>query len=463
MVRILWFMILGIILLTLSTLPGYARAAARSQSINLILGRKVVPDNFYQKVDELTAYVANIFQDIFALTQVFDDGDSGAIIDNDFKRSRENRIGFMYSELHFIIAHAAYFAVCMRRSSSIFHILSATPAARMDYPIESQACYELYKLSKEEAERREKIKTAEAKVSLEALKTAGATPEEIAAETKNRRIAAHYRMRGAKVKFAVWPMITRYIAENIGIRLVHSKSFSGLNHRPNPALLAPPTQDDIEGGEGQRIVEIGKCIVIYYQGIIYPKPFKAGEAFESDGLPLLAYLESEKPHQSTATWQKISRRRFLLRCLAVAMFAISYGSRSWFWEQLVITRSLVFISIATYLLFCIWTGYERIHNCIRNVLYTLMLSTTAKELHRSVMYLGNKEFSWLRGVHSYSIVDSPWKCGGTLAVLAIAGIVVPRSRNTIFTGLYGTLVSCGIWWLYNNSLGTTLYVNAIGY
>lgn len=297
-----------------------------------MLGHKVVPDCFWEKVDALTSYAAIVFQDIFNLANVADDGQNLHVPAQlqKFRQTRDNNICFMYSELHFILAHAAYFHVSMRRSSSIFHYLSATPGARMDYSIEGQACYELYRLSKEEYERRETAKSQEDKKVIEECEsTQGHTAEELTILKREKRIDAHHRLRGAKIKFAVWPMITRYRAENVGRPVVRPHDRSRFNEDGAGCHNGWPTRNEVEAGEGQSIVEIGKCVVVYYQGIIYPRPAQTGQAVESDGRSLLAYLESEKASQDHAIWKRIALRRFALRLIAAVIMLSVTLSRTW--------------------------------------------------------------------------------------------------------------------------------------
>ncbi|KAK6070162.1 hypothetical protein SCUP515_08646 [Seiridium cupressi] len=414
---------------------GYQRAAARSQSINIFLGRKVVPDNFYQKVDELTAYAATIFGDIFALTNIMDEGEAhaAAASRSKIKARREDNLAFMYSELHFIIAHAAYLAVCMRRSSSIFHFLSATPSARMDYPIEGQASYELYKLSKEEYERREAAKTQEDKDAVQALETTpGRTDQQVADLKRDRRIAAHHRMRGAKVKFAVWPMVTRYRAENLGAPIIRPNRPSHLDDPADDHHWDLPSQDDVESGEGQRIIEIGKCVVVYYQGIIYPKTTQPGEPFESDGRTLIEYLESEKPNQNTETWKLVSRVRFAGRLAALALLTALYFQREWVYEHgsTVLTALLTLIAMYVAVVFLAADrSFAELRSRVSGLVFLFFFFGSAVwvgAVARATNVFG------LGDVLYHLVTDSLWRWYG-LAISAITCIVLPRTRNAALT------------------------------
>ncbi|KAI1870952.1 hypothetical protein JX265_005992 [Neoarthrinium moseri] len=268
---------------------GYARTKARSEYINAMLEKtprnpEALPGRFWSAIDALAMSSAHIFMPLFNLTQ---------------QHTMDPALGEcnpidMVGELRKILAHAGFYHVFMRRSPTIYHILSATPGARMDYPIEGQADYELYRESKEKAEIDGKVWEAQEKARIDdAEHDPSYSKEDIAELKKEFRIASHYRLRGAKVKFAVWPMVTRYVPVNVGKPVVRDNSFIADRgrHRRNRV-----TQEEIEKGEGQRIVEIGKCVVVYYQGIIYQDPNAIREARDTIGLPLLAFVSRLKHH-----------------------------------------------------------------------------------------------------------------------------------------------------------------------
>ncbi|KAH8202716.1 hypothetical protein TruAng_003092 [Truncatella angustata] len=434
---------------------GYQRAAARSHEINMVMGGKAVPDLFWEKVDSLTAYTANILQELFALTNIMDEGNDLTKYEK-LKLKRNNDIAFMYAELHFIIAHAAYFHVCMRRSSSIFHFLSATPAARMDYPIEGQACYELYKLSKEEAERREKVESVKTKAELTELSSQPEYTEKEQSIRKlklHHRFEAHHRFRGAKVKFAVWPMITRYRPENIGQPIV--RPTRGLRFDDNDV----PSQDEIESGEGQRIIEIGKCLVVYYQGIIYPKDKSTtSENFEADGSPLLYYLSTEKPAQTTEAWKRTGSRKFLFRLVAAGAIFLTYLLRTWIlghWNALLTIVLAASIAIIYHIFFRTLFGSALEAGMLSIVLiFATLLGDTG---------LSTWLYQWIGAFLS----NLGWKYTvlleiGTALLAVAARNFDPRLRDTWNTIFGITTVLCLGTLFYNSALMGQAYVNAIG-
>lgn len=413
--------VLSILWLILLSIIGYQRAAARSQSINLMLGQQVVPDRFQQRVDDLTAYTAKIFQDIFALANIRDEGDEPCRMK---QKNREDDITFMYSELHFIISHAAYFAVCMRRSSSVFHFLSATPAARMDYTSEGQACYDLYKLSKEHSEELERVENSKDKEEMQKLeKSPGRSAKDIEEAKKAIRFRAHYRIRGAKIKFAVWPMITRYKAENVGQPIIRPSHFSRF-YDPDSRINSP-SQDDVEKGEGQRIVDIGKCVVVYYQGIIYPKPGPATVLFEDDGRPLLVYLQSERLNRPTDIWKYLGKVQFIAKVLAVALVMVSYRQRQWLRENWL----AAFFTIAVLVVFYTATTRTQLRDMFRTAVIPALAVVIFGGIQRTSVSLGYTQLYGLFDNMCALALSHQWLSSGVALLLLLSGVTIPQTRN----------------------------------
>ncbi|KAI0126867.1 hypothetical protein BJ170DRAFT_421669 [Xylariales sp. AK1849] len=253
---------------TFMNADGYERSIQRAGLTNLMLGQnrrqpEPVAPLFWEAVDELTAQTVKIFLPLINILCYYRNA------------PKWTDLWILYQNLRQIIAHAGYFAVSMRRTPDIFHVLSATPGARMDYPIESQASYELYRRSKEKAEQRQKRWEEKQKLELIKNKRNKTDAEKKEIDLAYRR-ECHHRLRGARVKYAVWPMIKRYKPENIGKPIRRGRALD---------------EKVIEAGEGQRIVDIGRCVVIYYQGIIYPKEVAYGEVQKLDGIPLLAHVD----------------------------------------------------------------------------------------------------------------------------------------------------------------------------
>ncbi|KAK7967532.1 uncharacterized protein PG986_001809 [Apiospora aurea] len=307
---------------------GYPRTKLRSQMINMFLGSSTVPGHFWTTVDHLTNSTMAI---LLPLTNVLC-----------YFRTPERWTDTfeMYSQLHSLIAQVGYFAVCMARDETIFHVLSATPGARMDWGMEAQASYELYRECKEEAERQDAewttaqqamLKNARLDAVLSAADGDGPNPEHHIAKLERQfRIDRHHRLRGARVKYAVWPMVTRYRPKNEGVTLpgVVDGKGSVTTGRYDPRL----TDEDLEQTEGQRILDIGKCVVIYYQGLMYPRQPQPDAAaagadaqtsaavVERDGATLFDYRDAIRRAADEAQSAHNRRARF-----AVALGASSVG------------------------------------------------------------------------------------------------------------------------------------------
>ncbi|KAK7953464.1 hypothetical protein PG988_014158 [Apiospora saccharicola] len=271
---------------------GYPRTKLRSQMINMFLGNDTVSSHFWLKVDHLTNSTMAILLPLTNLLCYFRPPE------------RWTDTFEMYSQLHSLIAQVGYFAVCMARDPTIFHVLSATPGARMDWGMEAQASYELYRECKDEAERRDhawtdkrkallKSARAHARAHAQNVSSTVEADKHIAELERQFRVDRHHRLRGARVKYAVWPMVTRYRPENEGVTLPGSngsgsgsgsddgRSSSSSSSSSSSRQLQkydPRTSDaDLEQAEGQRILDIGKCVVIYYQGLMYPRTHADGQ------------------------------------------------------------------------------------------------------------------------------------------------------------------------------------------
>lgn len=386
-----------------------------------MLGRKVVPVNFQQRVDELTSYTAKIFQELFSLTNVRDEGDR--IVEMD-KNVRKEDMAFMYSELHFIISHAAYLAVCIRRSSSIFHFLSGSPAARMSFENEGQACYDLYNLSRVHYEELERAESAKDKQDIHEIETIGGmTPEKIVEAKRAIRIRAHHRTRGARIKFAVWPMITRYKAENIGRPVVRPARFSYFDDPEDRANA--PTQNEVEGGEGQRVVEIGKCVVVYYQGIIYPEPGPAGVTFHRDGRHLLPYIASEKPGRDIDIWKGRAKAQFLARILTMALFGILYNHRVQLRES---SFSIVVVTLASVSVYLSTTS-NQLRNNIRKITIPALIAIVLGMRQRAGPMSGLTQLFEPLQVLWSTAWEHLWTSLTIGLFTVIVGLALPPSRN----------------------------------
>ncbi|KAK8136806.1 hypothetical protein PG984_004746 [Apiospora sp. TS-2023a] len=313
---------------------GYPRTKLRSQMINMFLGNDTVSSHFWLKVDHLTNSTMAILLPLTNLLCYFRPPE------------RWTDTFEMYSQLHSLVAQVGYFAVCMARDLTIFHVLSATPGARMDWGMEAQASYELYRESKDEAERRDhawtdkrkallKSARAHAKAHAQSVASPADAEQHIAELERQFRVDRHHRLRGARVKYAVWPMVTRYRPENEGVSLPGSNgsgsddgSSSSGSSRSLQRQYDPRVSDtDLEQAEGQRILDIGKCVVIYYQGLMYPRTHADGQGgqvvLERDGATLFDHRDAVRAAADEIQWARFRRPRFAV-ALAACSVLVAY-------------------------------------------------------------------------------------------------------------------------------------------
>ncbi|KAI0383648.1 hypothetical protein F5Y04DRAFT_269913 [Hypomontagnella monticulosa] len=242
---------------------GYGRKAARAITARYGVEGRLIPRDFWICVDDLTAKTVKI---LLPLYNVFKEA-----FPNHAKREGY-RLDAFQQQLHAIISYAGLIQVCMAISPSIFHFLSATPGARMDYEVEEQADSALYRQSKDFWEQRDAEWNANVNAILSGNPVTISTMEKIDVPNSatERRQMEYHRIRGARVKFAVFPKVTRYRPINRGI-----------GQRPAKVNDDGQVFTQQEGVEGQSIVDISKCKVVYYQGIIYPKENAVEDGHES--------------------------------------------------------------------------------------------------------------------------------------------------------------------------------------
>ena len=242
----------------------------RSETVKIALQHQLVPQDFWGQVDSLTFRTAIIFEPLVNLLDLY----------RQFDDAHQTNERHFYQELHMLLSLAAYFQICMALSPNPFHVLSATPGARMDYPIEEQADMSLYRESKEVNEQLDAQWDEVAEQVAQNIPVSSAELNRLDNlypiprpgpdfETEKAK-ARHERLRGARIKLAVFPMLKRYKPENRGFLPA--------------AIKARSSADMDESVEGQRIVEIARCRIIYYQGLIYPRNLL------EDGIPLEAHL-----------------------------------------------------------------------------------------------------------------------------------------------------------------------------
>ncbi|KAI0880081.1 uncharacterized protein GGS22DRAFT_193671 [Annulohypoxylon maeteangense] len=233
---------------------GYGRKTARAITARYGMEGRLLPRNFWTQVDDLAAKTMKVFLPLLnAMKEVVPNS-----LANDYCQE------CFLQEIHAIIAHAGVIQVCTAVSPSIFHVLSATPGARMDYDIERQSDMQIYRDSKafyEEQDRHWTEYVTESMAGRPAQNRTG-TPIKLPQNEEERRTMEYHRIRGARVKFAVFPKLTRYHPINKG---------------KGEAELERPFEDEVswdgykETSEGQDVVNLSDCWVIYKQGLIYPE------------------------------------------------------------------------------------------------------------------------------------------------------------------------------------------------
>ncbi|KAI2620504.1 hypothetical protein GGR54DRAFT_102657 [Hypoxylon sp. NC1633] len=236
---------------------GYGRKASRAITARYSVENTLVPPNFWYRVDELTAGTTEIF---LPMLNVFKEYWS------DSTKGPDYNLQFFMQELHALFSYAGLLQVCMAISPSIFHFVSATPGSRMDYSLEQQSDMQLYRESRDRYERLDKQWAVEMDSAAPGTRVNVPGEGEMQApENKEaRRKMEYHRIRGARVKFAVFPKVTRYRPENKG------KGQPDLRNIKDGSQF----QDLMADVEGQSIVDISHCMVVYYQGLMYPEPNK---------------------------------------------------------------------------------------------------------------------------------------------------------------------------------------------
>ncbi|OTA90699.1 hypothetical protein M434DRAFT_13720 [Hypoxylon sp. CO27-5] len=181
---------------------GYGRKTVRSIISGYDVQGRLLPHDFWPQIDDLAARTVKIFLPLLNVLKLVR-GDTRA----------DYSLASFTQEIHSILSYAGMIQVCMAVSPSIFHFLSATPGARMDWSLEHQADMRPYRESK-----------------------------------------------------GYWAEQDRYWREYV------TAAMQGKG--------IPDELDQVRGShweeqrtdvEGQMVVELSKCVVVYYQGLIYPE------------------------------------------------------------------------------------------------------------------------------------------------------------------------------------------------
>ncbi|KAI1740458.1 hypothetical protein F4680DRAFT_465833 [Xylaria scruposa] len=266
---------------------GFTRKEGRRQIARAALGEQLVPENFWDQVDDLAGQTVLIFQPLFMLMCMAT------------RRTSNSAGAAFWQEVHTILAMAGYFQVCTAISPSIFHILSATPGVRFQWEEEEHADQGLYDASKSFhkshedrwrvlAELSSKSNSASVTKLTEADDVDSTLYMPFPTNETEYRVMDHQRRRGGKVMYSVFPKLTRYSAENIGNLI--------LDVRP------AKSQDDLVDSEGMRISMLSRGMVVYYQGLVHDKSDSA------DGIPLDQHLYDIA--MSRMTWGLLPYTRY---------------------------------------------------------------------------------------------------------------------------------------------------------
>ncbi|XXH06164.1 hypothetical protein Hte_012610 [Hypoxylon texense] len=239
---------------------GFYRKGMRQYATRMGLHGNLVPRDFWVSVDELAAKTTKIFMPFLNVMKEVRPAVGGA---------EAYSLRVFLQELHYILSYAGIIQVCTAVSPSIFHFLSATPGARMDSSLESQADSVLYGESREFYVARERQWEQQAAAALRGGVYNGAPAADFVAPKNAQELSVMTaeRRRGAKVKFAVFPKLTRYIAENKDMGVLNSED-------PRIAYDPEDPRWDQQQAivEGQSVIELANCVVVYYQGLLKPPP-----------------------------------------------------------------------------------------------------------------------------------------------------------------------------------------------
>ncbi|KAI1384333.1 uncharacterized protein F4822DRAFT_66847 [Hypoxylon trugodes] len=232
---------------------GYGRKSARANIARWAVKGRLLPLNFWLDVDSLTAATLKVFLPLLnALKEVF-------------PNRADYRLDVFLQELHSLISYAGMIQVCTAVSPTIFHFLSATPGARMDTQTESQADVSLYRESKELHDSDNKQWEEYVDAAMKGGRVKAYTNETILVpkDDREKKVMEHQRLRGAKVKMAVFPGLTRYTPKNKGLGDPDPEAPESYD------MYYPTRMDPDPNMEGQNITVISNCQVVYYQGLMY--------------------------------------------------------------------------------------------------------------------------------------------------------------------------------------------------
>lgn len=304
---------------------GYHRKQQRLIKIRWSLGERrsaLIPSNFWNEVDDLAARVTEIFLPLLNMLQL-------SMPDSKTWFKPE----MFLCELHYILAYAGMFQVCTAISPSIFKYIFATPSARMDYNQESQADMGLYSQSLEAHTKKDKASIEYMRRSV-AGQPVGDAPKDVGTKVPKTlaelAIEEHHRIRGAKVKIAIFPKLTRYTPRHKNKGLPPEPTAEQYRDRN---FMQKFMDDNVDEMEGQIISEISDCMVVYYQGRMYPRDGNEG------ALMLNCHLN-----------RRVRKTNGLLALVGWLIKSLFMLARRLFWHLAVLTISIAVIAGVSWLL-----------------------------------------------------------------------------------------------------------------
>ncbi|OTA68323.1 hypothetical protein K449DRAFT_461186 [Hypoxylon sp. EC38] len=231
---------------------GYGRKTVRSIISGYDVQGRLLPHDFWPQVDDLAARTVKIFLPLLNVLKLVR-GDTRA----------DYSLASFTQEIHSILSYAGMIQVCMAVSPSIFHFLSATPGARMDWSLEHQADMRPYRESKAYWAEQDKYWKEYVTAAMQGKSTVNRSGQtiQIPKDQKEYNEMDYHRIRGAKIRYAVFPKVTRYRPHNAG---------KGIPDEPDQ-VRGSHWEEQRTDVEGQMVVDLSKCVVVYYQGLIYPE------------------------------------------------------------------------------------------------------------------------------------------------------------------------------------------------
>ncbi|KAI1768129.1 hypothetical protein GGR53DRAFT_13827 [Hypoxylon sp. FL1150] len=326
---------------------GYGRKSHRAQIVKFGLDHHLVPRDFWIAVDELTATTAKIFMPLLNVMKILNPRPSGS----------EKTLKLFVQELHFILGYAGILHVCMAQDESIFIHTSATPGAFFDSATELQSDVLLYRESRDYYIIREQHFEEQAALSIAGGAINRAFGFKLPKNEAELRTIRNERRRGAKVKLAVFPKLTRFVPINKGMgQVVIDDEVDADDPNEDRQLYWP---------EGTSSVDIQGARVVYYQGLLKPAP-GVTEAITLDqqlDRAEVDYVSNGFIHFFTRNfnkaWTLLLRGIYRLLLLAPIWIVALCIYAGWDYMLFLTKQGLVFVLL--FLFFAQWNAYNLIN------------------------------------------------------------------------------------------------------